>query len=767
MLKVYKRFAIIFLVECIFVLFCHWQTASLIGKSGPFSCAVYDSGGTLLGASVAQDGQWRFERGNVPPKFEKAIVAFEDKRFFIHPGVDFASIARAFASNIRAGKIVSGGSTITMQTVRILEKNPRRTVLQKAKEAFIALIIECTLTKKQILSLYAANAPFGGNVIGLEAASWRYFNRPPESLTWAETATLAVLPNQPALVYPGANKEILQKKRDLLLKRLFRKKIIDEGTLALALEERIPEKPFALPAQAAHYLEFLKAQNPGRSKFYTNIDLDLQRNADRIVNKWHKEFLSKNIKNVCAIIIDNSTKKPVAYIGNVKGTKTSAVNLIQARRSSGSLLKPFLFAAMLDNGMVLPDQLVLDVPTRIGSYKPENNIPQYRGVIPAGEALSRSLNIPAVKSLSQYGITAFLEYLKQCGFTTLNRTADQYGLPLILGGGEITLNEAALAYCTMMNLACLEENTVAKTKYPTSPGACYLTLSALANGARPAEESQWKTYANSKKIAWKTGTSSGNRDAWAIGVTAKYTVGVWVGNGEGNGNKEIKSNTTSAPLLFDLFNSLPNSSWPAFPYDELEEVTVCKNSGYLAGPNCEDTKISYRPKNSPLGSCCPYCHIVTLTPDLKFSAGVRDMVGKYAGQMPVAKKWFVLPPSVEYWYTKHTLGYREIPPELSPEDPSNARDSALRSLSIVFPERGANIVIPVEIDGKKGAAVMLVAERNKECTVYWDIDGDYLGSTTGTHQMACNPTTGKHVLTVWDSAGRRDSTSFTVVDSGD
>ena len=764
MLKVYKRFTIIFLVECIFVFFCHWQTAHLIGKSGPFSCALYDMEGRLLGASVAKDGQWRFECGKVPQKFEKAIIAFEDKRFFLHPGVDAASIARAFLSNIKAGKIVSGGSTITMQTVRILEKNPGRTLLQKAKEAFIALIIECTLSKKQILSLYAANAPFGGNVIGLEAASWRYFNRPPESLTWAESATLAVLPNQPSLVYPGANKDILQKKRDLLLRKLFSKKIIDQKTLELSLEERIPEKAFSLPSHAPHYLEFLKAQNPHRSKFYTQIDLTLQKNAARIVNKWHNEFLARNIKNVCAIIIDNSTRNPVAYIGNVKGTKTSSVDLIQARRSSGSLLKPFLFAAMLDNGMVLPDQLVLDIPTRIGSYKPENNINQYRGVIPAGEALSRSLNIPAVKSLAKYGITAFLEYLKRCGFTTLTRTADEYGLPLILGGGEITLNEAVLAYCSMMNSACKENKPNDRNFFPASTGASYLTLSALANGARPAEESQWMSYANSKKIAWKTGTSSGNRDAWAIGVTAKYTVGVWVGNGEGNGNKEIKSNTTAAPLLFDLFNSLPNSSWPAFPEDELEEVSVCKESGYLAGVNCAETKISYRPKNSPLGSCCPYCHIVTLTPDLKYSAGVSDMKGTYSGQMPVAKKWFVLPPSVEYWYTKHTLGYKEIPPELSPADPSNARDSALRSLSVVFPERGANIVIPVEIDGKKGAFVMVAAERSKECTVYWDIDGEYLGSTSGNHQMPCSPPVGKHVLTVWDSAGRRDSIVFTVVD---
>ncbi|MBR4386751.1 MAG: penicillin-binding protein 1C [Treponema sp.] len=764
MLKIYKRFAIIFLVECIFVFFCHWQTAHLIGKSGPFSCALYDMEGRLLGASVAKDGQWRFECGKVPQKFEKAIIAFEDKRFFLHPGVDAASITRAFLSNIKAGKIVSGGSTITMQTVRILEKNPGRTLLQKAKEAFIALIIECTLSKKQILSLYAANAPFGGNVIGLEAASWRYFNRPPESLTWAESATLAVLPNQPSLVYPGANKDILQKKRDLLLRKLFSKKIIDQKTLELSLEERIPEKAFSLPSHAPHYLEFLKAQNPHRSKFYTQIDLTLQKNAARIVNKWHNEFLARNIKNVCAIIIDNSTRNPVAYIGNVKGTKTSSVDLIQARRSSGSLLKPFLFAAMLDNGMVLPDQLVLDIPTRIGSYKPENNINQYRGVIPAGEALSRSLNIPAVKSLAKYGITAFLEYLKRCGFTTLTRTADEYGLPLILGGGEITLNEAALAYCSMMNSACKENKPNDRNSFPASTGASYLTLSALANGARPAEESQWMSYANSKKIAWKTGTSSGNRDAWAIGVTAKYTVGVWVGNGEGNGNKEIKSNTTAAPLLFDLFNSLPNSSWPAFPEDELEEVSVCKESGYLAGVNCAETKISYRPKNSPLGSCCPYCHIVTLTPDLKYSAGVSDMKGTYSGQMPVAKKWFVLPPSVEYWYTKHTLGYKEIPPELSPADPSNARDSALRSLSVVFPERGANIVIPVEIDGKKGAFVMVAAERSKECTVYWDIDGEYLGSTSGNHQMPCSPPVGKHVLTVWDSAGRRDSIVFTVVD---
>ncbi len=758
-------------ILCVFCLLYAWiffWPLPFSGRTVPCSFALYDRDGILIGASVAEDGQWRFEGGKVPYKFEKAIISFEDKRFYFHKGIDFISVFRACVSNIKQKRIVSGGSTITMQTVRILEGNPPRTYMQKIHEAWISVLLELRCSKKQILNLYAANAPFGGNVVGLEAASWRYFHRPPENLTWAESATLAVLPNQPSLVFPGSNREILLKKRDRLLLKLYEEKTISRETLELSLEEALPPKPYPLPSTAPHFLEFqkrneqdLRRKRKLRTKFHSTLDGKLQKNVTRILESWSENFSKKGINNAAAIIIETQTGEILAYCGNTgyggRNSTTGAVDIIRSRRSSGSLLKPFLFAAMLDSGQLLPDQLVPDIPTRIGSYRPDNNVPTYSGAVPAGEALSRSLNIPAVKELQSYGISAFLSYLKECGFTTFDRPADEYGLPLILGGGETTLFEATNAYSSLMKKACLQ-----KEKAPFSPGAAWLTLEILQNGIRPDDEAMWLNYANSKKIAWKTGTSSGNRDAWAIGTTKEFTVGVWIGNAEGKGSKDLTSVSTSAPVMFDIFSVLPQTSWPYAPESELRKIPTCAESGYLAGPDCQKTKNALKPADAPYGTACPYCRTVTLAPDLKFQAAVEDMTGIYGNSMPVQKKFFVLPPMMEYYYTKHSIGYKKLPPFV-PWHNSYTDDS----FEIMFPQQNANIAVPVEIDGTTGAFLMEATARNSDEELFWDLDGEYIGRTKRIHKMAATPRYGPHTLTVMDSNGSRKTRTFTIVDIGE
>lgn len=745
----------ILLCSSIFCIF--YLPYKLLKKASPYSYAIYDKNGVLLGATVATDGQWHFSTGTVPQKFEKAIIAFEDKRFYKHLGVDFISIGRAFVHNVKNKRVVSGGSTITMQTVRLLEHNPKRTYMQKLHEAILSVFLELRFSKKTILQLYATSAPFGGNVVGLEAAAWRYFNRSPENLTWAEIATLAVLPNQPSLVYPGSNKEILLRKRNALLLKLFTNGEIDETTYTLSLEENLPKKPYPLPSLAPHYLEYLKKQKKKNTKFYTTIDYSIQKNTSRILENWSDKFSKKGINNACAIIIETKTGNVLAYCANTgffnkegknRNPHTWAVDIIQSRRSSGSLLKPFLFNAMLENGMLLTGQLVTDIPTRIGNYHPDNNIPVYRGVVPADEALSRSLNIPAIRELKEYGINAFLNYLKSYGFSTLNRSSDEYGLPLILGGGEITLWDAVHAYALMMNKA--SEGDV----------ACYQTLEALEKGVRPEDEAMWQLYANSKKIAWKTGTSSGNRDAWAIGTTQEYTIGVWVGNAEGHGTKELTSVATSAPVLFDIFSTLPQTSWPVFPLLDTEDIRVCKNSGYLAGKECKETEHYYKPKASPTSKVCPYCKTVTLTPDKKYQASITDMKNEYAGQLPVLEKYFVLPPSLEYYYTKHEIGYKKLP-DFVPWHETPSKDN----IEIIFPQQGAHIAIPIELSGERGAMVMEASIRDKSMELFWDLDGVYLGSTKNIHQMSASPNYGKHTLTIMDSVGTQKVRTFTIIET--
>jgi len=740
--------------------------ALLPSFDAPLSFAMYDREGRLLGASVSVDGQWRFPAGDVSDKVSKALIVFEDKRFFMHPGVDPFALARALTQNITEHRVVSGASTITMQTVRLARGNPPRTMAQKAREALLAILLELRYTKKEILALYAANAPFGGNVVGLEAASWRYFNRPSSDLTWAEAATLAVLPNQPALVHPAGDRDLLLLKRNALLDELCARGYLDEKALALALAERLPEKPYPLPHLAPHYLERMKKESAGMAAQAprTTIDRSFQISLISTLERWSAQFSASGIRNACAVILDTKTGDVLAYVGNTGAYRDDGenadVDIVVARRSSGSVLKPFLYAGMLDAALILPHQLVVDIPTRIGSYKPENNLPVYQGVVPADEALSRSLNIPAIRSLQEYGVAPFLSLLGNFGFTTLDRTADEYGLPLILGGGEVTLDETSRAYASLMNRAADRSGVSAAMKgNAVSVGAAWLTLEALVDGARPSEESLWQSFASARKIAWKTGTSYGNRDAWAIGTTLSYTVGVWVGNATGEGRPELKSISTSAPVLFDIFSFLPRGEWIYKPETDLREVTVCAKSGYLAGPDCMNTKTDLKPANATDGAPCPYCRTVSLTPDGKYQATAGDLTGAYSGSLPLIERRFVLPPSYEYWYMKHSLSYTPLPPWL----PNSSGSASRPDLAIVFPEPGANIFIPVEIDGKPGSLIMEAAHRDRDAILYWDIDGEYLGQTRDYHQFAAMPEPGEHLLTVTDSRGNRATRKFTVL----
>ncbi len=433
--------------------------------------------------------------------------------------------------------------------------------------------------------------------------------------------------------------------------------------------------------------------------------------------------------------------------------------MIGALRSSGSLLKPFLYSAMLDSGMQMQDQFVLDIPTRIGSYVPENNIQYYSGAVKASDALTQSLNIPAVRSLRDYGIQAFLGYLEKCGFTTFTRPANEYGLPLILGGGELTLEEATMAYAGMMRRASNTDIESIDEDKPYSAGAAWITLDTLVRGIRPEGEALWTQYASARHIAWKTGTSHGNRDAWAIGTTPDYTIGVWFGNAEGFGVPELKSISTAAPALFDLFSLLEETDWPEEPYMDIDYVDTCMQSGYLAGQNCEFVQETTKPLNAPLSTACPYCVSVTLTPDEKYRTTIESMQSEWEGYLPVQKQFFILPPQVEYWYTQQNPTYKQLPEWIS----GHVGGESKSDLSIVFPEHNAQIFLPIELDGTLGSMILEAAHRNPETSIYWDIDGLYIGETSETHKISVRPTSGKHVLTITDAYGNRRARSFEIL----
>jgi len=765
-----------------------------------YSPVLYDREGHLLGAQVASDGQWRFPGSSrLNEKFAIALIEAEDRRFRKHPGVDLRAIARAAVQNIKNKNIVSGGSTITMQTIRLARGFKKRTFFEKGIEAILALRLEIGKSKNEILSLYAANAPFGANVIGLEAASWRWFGRDSGDLSWAEAAALAVLPNNPAVIHPGRNRGALKIKRDSLLQKLYAANYFDSETLNLSLAENLPGEPLPLPRLAPHLLDRLVLEVGAdsikkKSAFISAIDYRIQERVTSILNKAGNRFSYYGIFNGAVVVINTQTGEVAAYAGNTISPNAIDVNNAVSRRSSGSILKPFLYAAMLDTGDILPSSLVSDIPTRIGSFSPENMSRMYLGAVPADEALARSLNVPAARSLRIYGVDRFAQLLRSLGLTTLFRPGAEYGLPLVLGGAEVSLLEITSLYAGLGRASDSLSTTLASGVFfppvilpdsidrvshnvhksarrnmpasqlsvMVSPGAAWLTLEALVRAARPGEEAVWQEYAGARQIAWKTGTSYGFRDAWAIGVTPEWTVGVWIGNSSGEGRPELRSNITSAPVLFEIFSALDSVSahsrtWFLKPEAELRQEETCAFSGFPASVNCANTKIYDVPKNAPAAAACRYCQTIILNENLD-----RRVIIKQGVFTPVVqRKWIVLPPAEEWYYRRWNLDYKPLPPFLND---TNHSDRGEGVLALFNPEPGSQIYVPLELDGSEGKIVFSAAHRSESEIIYWHLDTGYLGFSHTFHEMEARPQPGKRTLTLVDSAGNTIVRSFTVLE---
>jgi penicillin-binding protein 1C len=741
----------------------------------PLSTVVLARDGALLGARIADDGQWRFPPADgVPDKFRHAIVAYEDKRFDLHPGVDPLALARAVRLNLERGRVVSGGSTLTMQVVRLARGERSRGYLDKAIETLLALRLELGYRKDEILSLHAAHAPFGGNVVGLEAAAWRYFGRDPQHLSWAEACTLAVLPNSPALIHPGRNRGKLQEKRNRLLHRLYESGRMGSLDLELALREPLPAEPVALPQHAPHLLETLRAQSPATHRFRTTLDARLQAAATQAVRERVYALASQHIHNAAALIVDNRTFEVLAYVGNadwsVANERGYAVDIVRRARSTGSILKPFLYAAMLDAGEILPGTLVADVPTQYGGYMPENFDHAYRGAVPAEAALAQSLNVPAVRMLKQHGVQRFYDFLRPLGMSTLRRRPEEYGLTLILGGAEATLHDVAGMYANLADIARrvspgdyrrlqVLADTPPGARQPVaeiSPGAAWLTLRALLEVARPAEEGHWRNFASSRRIAWKTGTSWGLRDAWAVGNTTRHTVAVWAGNATGEGRPGLTGAAAAAPILFDLFNRLEAAEWFAPPLAHLKEVEVCRNDGYLANGTCEVAR-QWAPRDSHFDQPSP--HNVRLHLDRAQRHRVHGECERVADMTHA--DWFVLPPGQEFFYRRHHAEYRVLPPYRS--DCDAAGRGARAPIEFLYPGAGARIYIPIDLAEARSRVVFEAVHRDREATLHWHLDDAYAGTTRTFHQRALDAPAGEHTITVVDQDGNRLSRRFEIL----
>ncbi|QYJ68708.1 penicillin-binding protein 1C [Flavobacterium litorale] len=747
--------------------------------NNPYATVIESEQGDLLGARIATDGQWRFPaQDSIPYKFKQCIVYFEDEYFYQHIGFNPISIVNAIRQNYKAGKVVRGGSTLTQQVIRLSRKGKKRSYFEKLIELILATRLEFRDTKDEILGLYAAHAPYGGNVVGLQMASWRYFGVQPYQLSWAESATLAVLPNAPALIYPGRNQQELREKRNRLLKKLYDAAVIDKTTYELSVQEDLPQKPFNVPQTAPHLLQRVAQTNTGE-RIKTTIDGTLQHQVNQIVARYYNQYKQTEVHNLAVLVVDVRTRNVKAYVGNSPTDKfhQKDVDIIPAPRSTGSILKPLLFASMLDAGELLPNTLIADVPTQISGYSPKNYNLTYDGAVPAQKALSRSLNVPAVLMLQDFGVNRFYEQLQRFKLRDVNQHPNHYGLSLILGGAESNLWDLCQTYAGLTGTLnhftnnnaqyCKNEfaalnwdsnvtQNFGKTSYSKTQlgaGAIWLTYNAMKEVNRPEGDEAWHFYDSSLEIAWKTGTSFGGRDAWAIGTSPRYVVGVWVGNASGEGRPSLTGVGSAAPVLFDVFNLLPRQPWFAPPLNDLEQATVCQKSGYLAGEYCPTVQ-QFVPVAGKSTKVCPYHSLVNLdaAEQYRVNSSCEDVATM------VTKSWFVLPPVMEWYYKKQHIDYAPLPPFR--DDCTGATGS---SMGFIYPKNNSKIYLTKDFSGELQPAIFKAAHTNANAKLFWYLNDRYLGVTHTFHEMPVTAKTGEYYLTITDEWGNEMRRKITIV----
>ncbi len=728
-----------------------------------YSTVLNDKNGNLLGATIAQDGQWRFpESDSISEKIVICIQYFEDRHFYNHPGVNPLAIGRATVQNVRAGEVVSGASTLTMQIARMMQ-NKDRTLWNKLIEMGMALKLEIRYSKKELMKKYLSMAPFGGNVVGIEAASWRYFNRPAHLLSWGEAAALAVLPNNPGAIFPGRSNDQYLKKRNRLLKILLEHEVIDQTTFELSVLEELPGKPYPIPQKAPHLLTTLQ-ETQSEQIIHSTIDPFWQKRIVEIIERHHRQQQANGVENICAMVVDLSTSKVLAYVGNTNDQKTEGhqVDIIQKPRSPGSSLKPLLYALALDKGEILPTTLLPDIPTFFGGFSPKNFSGGYEGAIPADQALAKSLNIPFTYLLQDHSYEQFHHDLKKMKFSTLNKPPGHYGLSIILGGAEIKLWDLVNAYNQLyQSLQSSKETDISFLKDDTErnnstldPTAIWYTFQAMTELSRPYGEDQWESFSSSQLISWKTGTSFGFRDAWAVGLNGNILAAVWVGNADGEGRAGLTGINAAAPVFLEIMRlSEHDREWLEKLKPQMQSKNVCTQSGMLASALCP-AELREVPANAENSGVCPY-HLefwMDQTGQFQINSSCYTLANA------VKKTHFILPATIGYYYSKTHPEYFGIPRLYA-----DCIGAVANPIQIIYPNHNSRMFIPTTLDGEKGRMVLEASHQDQQATLFWSIGDQFYGKTTSNHQLEVFLPKGTHVLRLTDNQGNERIQTFEVI----
>lgn len=708
-----------------------------------YSKVLFDKDEQILSAFINEEEQWHLKANSVPKRLKIAAIEYEDKRFYSHFGVDFSALFRAFVKNLSKDKR-SGASTISMQVIKLYERN-ERTYLNKFSEIIKALRLERSLKKDEILSLYLNNAPYGGNLVGFSSAILFYFDKKPEDLSWSEAALLAVLPNAPGLMNLEKNKIKLKAKRNALLHKLCEKGHFDKDILRLALAEPLPS--FKPRKNLAPHLA-LRLLNDNQKQAFSSIDKNLQMKFEQKTKEFSINLARQGIKNVAVLLADTKTRKVLAYVGSqdfYDSENLGQVNGIVAKRSVGSTLKPILFALAIDEGLICTESLLLDVPTFFSNFNPQNANKKYYGLIRAQEALQKSLNVPFVSLLQSYGYERFFYEMKDfVGFD--DEDFNKYGLSFILGTKEMSLEELVRLYLGLANYGELaeisyfqDENLSANLaknanlkRRMFSKGSAYLTLDTMKELKRVGVE---QFNQRDKIISWKTGTSYGRKDAWALGATPRYTLGVWAGNFTGEANANLYGVSVAGELFFELLNLLDGVSEEFVASDDLMQLKIDSATGYRYDLPVKFSFAPY-PKDAKALRVSPYLKKVFEFEGVEVDS--RHLNFKNAT------------PKIKLDLPLHALAFLKE---------SGVKFEKSKSVKILYPTKNLHIVATRDLHAKN-ALIVRVANLKDE-NLFWYLNNSlvYEGKNKS---KEFDLKAGKYELFIISQSGQSDEISFWV-----
>jgi len=677
----------------------------------------------------------RFEETG--PWVVPALVAVEDKRFYSHHGVDPLAVGRALWQDITARRIVSGASTITMQVVRLIEPRPR-TVRAKLIESFRALQLERPLTKRQVLEQYLNRAPFGSDLVGIEAASRRYFDKPASELSLSEAALLVGLPQSPSRLRPDRYPERARQRRNVVLARMHACGFIDSSQRENARRQDIRCVERRGEIRAPHFSELVLARYPSRDPLRTTLDERLQRIAEESLRRHSGRLKMDGVFNGAIVIIDVRAAAVCAMVGSPEfwdEAHDGQVNGATSRRSPGSALKPFVYAVAFDRGYCTPATVIGDVPMTFRGYRPENFDREFLGLVTVRDALASSLNIPALRAAEQVGPQNVLAMLRAAGLSTMGRPASHYGLGIALGNCEVTLLNLANAYAALARLGeyrparLLEDSPLGEPRGVCSPEAAYLIVDILSGDERSLEARGHIADARLPRVAWKTGTSTGFRDAWTLAYNPEFVVGVWLGNHDGRGSPALVGADAAAPLAHELFRRLypdGNAPWFQRPVGVSTRV-VCARSGQPAGKDCGATIFDF--------------HIPGVSATATCSVHQRD-----AGWR-VRERW---PPEIESF-----LQTTRKPERIRTRAGAGCIRITAPKSGEVFSRVDSFEHVPQEI------ALSAIADPTGG-SLYWFVDGELLGVCGSGERLFWPLSAGQHEIVCGDDRGRADRVEIRV-----